>query len=189
MNALSSLADIVFYVYIVVLMLRLFLQKMGANYYNAIIQFLIKVTEPVIKPMRRFVPGYKGYDLAIVALIVVLELLSIWVVYGLRLGVFTGVAGTFLIFMGDMSSKVINIFFFAVIIAALLSWVSNPKTLVLEEVVGLLAQPVVKPFQRIIPIVGGFDLSPLAAIIALKLVDALISYQLIHMGVRQALSV
>ncbi|MCH9769711.1 MAG: YggT family protein, partial [Gammaproteobacteria bacterium] len=63
MRALISLLDLLFYVYTIILLLRLLLQKLGANYFNPIVQFLVKVTEPIIRPLRSILPGFRGYDL------------------------------------------------------------------------------------------------------------------------------
>jgi YggT family protein len=85
-SAASLLIHILFDSYIVILLLRLMLQKLGANWYNPISQFIIQLTEKPLKPLRKFIPGVAGFDLSILLLAFVLQYIEIVLLWVLQFG-------------------------------------------------------------------------------------------------------
>ena len=174
MNAASNggmyLVSVLFDLYIYVVLVRLILQYQGANYYNPISQFILKLTEPVIKPLKKFIPGFKGVDLSIVVFAVVLVLVKVLLLFLIKVG-FPNIFGLLLFSLGDLLGKLVNIYFWAIIINAIMSWVPSLSSNPLSEVVALISEPVLRIPRRFIPPIGGFDLSPIAAIIILQLIS------------------
>ena len=78
-NAISYLVETLIDLYIAAVLLRLLLQWARADFYNPVCQFLVKVTNPVIVPMRRVIPSIRRLDTASVVLMLVLEFFSVWV--------------------------------------------------------------------------------------------------------------
>ena len=185
-NAASFLVNIVFDLYIFVLLLRMLLQKFGASWHNPVSQFVIKITEPVLKPFRKFIPGFKGVDLSILVVAILLEMIEMWLMMWLRFNALPGIAGTVVVAIGELGMKAVNIFFYAVIISAICSWFPNLRGNPLISIVEMIAQPVLRPFRQLIPMVAGFDLSPIVAIIALVLVNMLVFGNIIAFGIRLA---
>jgi len=171
MNPLVFLIDILLHLYITALMLRIILQWVRADFYNPVSQFIIKITNPVVKPMRKIIPGLWGIDLATLIIVLLLSSIKTLVVYGL-------LPANILIIkiIIETIDLTLSVFLYAIIIQAILSWV-NPDPY--NPVVGLLNSitwPILKHFRKLIPNMGGFDISPIFAIIAIMFVKQSIHY-------------
>ncbi|MDH3716397.1 MAG: YggT family protein [Gammaproteobacteria bacterium] len=184
-NALQFLIEAVFDLYAMIIVLRFLMQSVRADYYNPVSQFVVKVTNPVLVPLRRLVPSVAGHDTAslVFAIAVLFVKLAILYAAGAR-GV--GIAGsvvflqnagimTLLALAGiELVALIINIFFFAIIVHVVLSWISQGGHNPIASLLFSLTQPILKPVQRFVPPIGGLDLSPVVAIIGLQLLKLLI---------------
>jgi len=174
-NPLIFLIETLFDLYIIVLMLRFILQQVRADFYNPISQFIVKATAPVLNPARKLIPGLGGIDLATIIVVVAFIAIKISLI-ALISGYSPSVLALLLTGIRDFITLAINIFIFAIIVQAILSWINpdpyNPVSGILFNITG----PVLTPFRRLIKPVGGLDLSPLVALIALMFLERLISY-------------
>lgn len=171
MNPFVFLIDILLHLYMTALMLRIILQWVRADFYNPVSQFIVKITNPPVKPMRKIIPGLWGIDMATLVIVLLLSLLKTVVVYG-------PVPVEILIIKAliETINLSLSIFLYAIIIQAVLSWV-NPDPY--NPVIGLLNSitwPILKHFKKLIPNMGGFDISPIFAIIAIMFVQQSIHY-------------
>ncbi len=174
-NPLLFLIETLFDLYIIVLMLRFILQQVRADFYNPISQFIVKATAPVLNPARKIIPGIGGIDLATIIVVILFIAVKIFII-ALLAGYSPTLPALILTGIRDFISLALNIFIFAIVIQAILSWI-NPDPY--NPVSGLLfsiTRPVLEPFRRIIKPVGGLDLSPLFALIALMFVQRLVVY-------------
>lgn len=169
-------------IYIYMLLLRFILQKLRANYFNQVIQVLVKLTDPVVKPLRRILPSVKGYDLAIVLIVIILQLLIILLVAFVGLQAWTSILGFFLILIGELGKKVIYIYFAAIIAGALASWFRNLSFSPAFEVVHLICEPIMARVRRVIPPLAGIDFSPMVVIVGLYIINSVVFYPLIYYG-------
>lgn len=165
--------------YLLVALLRFILQLVRADFYNPLSQFTVKATQPLLAPMRRFIPSVVGIDLAGLVLVIVLQLVLMGVVLALAgLPVpqllpqmlawsLIAVAGLFL-----------KVFFFALIISVILSWIapgsSNPGAQLTHQV----CEPMLSPIRNLLPNLGGLDISPIFAFIAIRLLESLVIHNL-----------
>ncbi|GAB4345851.1 MAG: YggT family protein [Gammaproteobacteria bacterium] len=170
---LEFLIETLFGLYILAVMLRFLLQWVRADFYNPISQFLVKVTNPPLRPLRRFIPGLAGIDLASVVLMLVLQMVALSLVFMVR-GAIPGVGVLLIVSVAELVSLLLNVFLVTIFIQVILSWVNpgqyNPVTSLLYS----LNQPLLGPAQRLIPPIGGIDLSPIVVIIAIQLAKMLI---------------
>ncbi|TDY04144.1 YggT family protein [Thiohalophilus thiocyanatoxydans] len=169
-NAGVFLIQTIFGLYALIVMLRLLLQVVRADFYNPISQFLVKATSTPLRPLRRFIPGYAGIDFAAVVLLLILKLVEITLISLFPEFPTLAIGGALALAVVELLKLLINVYIFGIIIMAVLSWVS-PGTY--NPVAGLLHQlmePVLRPFRRLLPPMGGLDLTPLIALIALWLV-------------------
>lgn len=185
-TALSFLINLFFDLYILVLLLRLLFQKFGAHWFNPISQFVIRLTEPVLKPMRRFLPGFKGFDLAIIFLALALEMIEVWLLGLLQFRMWLHPLGVLIISIGNLCIKVVNIYIYAIIIGAIISWLPLLQNNPLAEIIRLLTNPILNPLRRRISPKSGFDFTPLIAIVILFLMNILIFNQIVSLGTRLA---
>ena len=186
-NAGIFLIEIIFDLYIIILMLRLFLQKTGARYYNPVSQLIIKLTNPLVAPLQRIIPGYKGFDFAIIFLIFVFEIIEMIILVWLQFKVVPGFGGTLIVAVGMIGRKFMNLYFWAVIISVLMSWVEALQRSPVAEIVYLITEPIMRRVRRIVPSIAGFDLSPILVLILLQLISILVFNPIIAAGVRVAL--
>lgn len=172
-NPAEFLITTLFSLYILAIMLRFLLGLVRADFYNPISQFLVKITSPLLVPLRKVIPGVGRIDSASVVLMLVLQFVALLLIVLLR-GVEVAPGYLLVAAIGELVMLAINVFFFAIIIQVILSWVSpgqyNPATAVLYS----LTAPVLRPVQKLIPPVSGFDLSPLFALIGLQVVRMLV---------------
>ena len=172
-NPLIFLIQLLFGLYILVVMLRFLLQLTRADFYNPISQFIVKATSPLLNPLRRVIPGMAGIDLAAVVLMWLLqtiELALIVMISGMGGGLLSAMAWA----LPELVNLVINVFLFAILIQVILSWVNpgayNPALGLIHS----LTEPVLRPARRMIPPISGLDLSPMLVMVGLTLTKMLL---------------
>ena len=174
-NPLVFLVDILFDIYIAIMLLRFLLQYVGADFYNPISQFIVKATQKPVFITRRIIPSYRGLDLATLALVLVLILIKLIVLYAIS-GIQPSIAGLIIKAFYDLIQLSIDIFIFAIFIQAILSWVNpdphNPVSGLLRN----LTSPILKPIGKVVPLMGGLDLSPIVALIGLMFIKRVVVY-------------
>lgn len=160
--------------YLLIVLLRFILQLVRADFYNPLSQFIVRATHPLLKPLRRMIPSLGGLDLAslVLALIVQYVLMALTL---MLMGV--GVGDPLLILVWSLigvTALLLKVFFFALIISVILSWVAqgthNPAALLVNQI----CEPLLMPIRRILPNLGGLDLSPIVAFLILNLLDMLV---------------
>jgi len=174
-NAFSFLVGTLLDLYTTAVILRLLLQWVRADFYNPVCQFLVKVTNPIIVPLRRVVPSIRKLDTASVVLILALEIASVWIAS--RLSSSPLDAYQVLVFsLMKLGSTVLMTYFFLIIAAVILSWIGAGMRHPAVPLVYKLTEPVLAPFRKIIPPIAGIDLSPLFALIAIRFLLLLIGW-------------
>jgi YggT family protein len=162
------LIDSLFSLYILAILLRFLLQWCGADFYNPISQFLVKATHPPLRILRRFVPSIGRIDTSSLVLVLSLQMLADFSILLLK-GVTINIGALAILSFTQLISLLINVLVFAVFARALLSWM-NPGTFnAAASILATLTEPLLDLCRRIIPNLGGIDLSPLAALLLLQL--------------------
>lgn len=165
-NPLIFIIQTLMDLYILTFMLRFLLQCVRADFYNPISQLLVKITNPLLVPARRLLPGWGGIDLAAIILVLLLNAVKLIVLYSLQ-GKIPGVFPLFILSLAETISLLINIFLFSILIQVILSWIApyqhNPVTSVIHH----LNEPLLRPARRMLPPVSGFDFSPLFVMLLL----------------------
>lgn len=166
--------------YLFSIVLRFLLQVARADYHNPVSQFIVKVTNPALIPLRRFIPGFGGLDIASLVLALLVQMLAITLsalfllgfdIYSLPAGLsifawaVLGVCGLFLKF-----------FFWGLLISVIASWIAagsyNPALMLLQQVL----EPVMQPVRRMLPDMGGFDISPIVVFLSIQVLEILLHY-------------
>lgn len=167
--------------YLLVVLLRFVLQLVRADFYNPISQFIVRATSPLLMPLRRVIPGFGGIDLASLVLAVLVQLL-LMVITLMLLGVGVGNLAQLLVWsLIGVSSLFLKIFFFALIVSVILSWVAPGTHNPAAHLVYQICEPLLAPIRRFLPNLGGLDISPIFAFIALNLLDMLVIHNLAAM--------
>jgi YggT family protein len=180
-NAVVFLVQTLFGLYILCIMLRLILQMTRANFYNPVSQFLVKVTNPPLVPMRRFIPGFMGIDMAAVALMVVLQSLELFIIAATQ-SISIGLIGLLVLTIAELLRLLVNVYFYAILIQVILSWVApggaNPAVTLIYSI----TEPLLGRARRLIPPISGFDLSPIVVMIGLQLATMLFISPIADLG-------
>ena len=149
------------------LMLRFLLRATYADWNHPIVQFIAKITNPLCAPFNKVMPAKGRWDWSAMATAIVIQALFVVLVGYLTARSF-GVPFIVLASTTEIINQLLDMMFWLIIIQAVLSWVSpgyNPNTAIFEQ----LTQPILAPFRRFIPPMGGIDLTPIVAILAIKL--------------------
>lgn len=187
-QAASFLLDTLFGLFTLAVLLRFYLQLVGAPFHNPISQAVVALTNFVVRPVRRMIPSLAGLDMSTLVLAFVAQLLlqlaTLWLkdypILVATASVFAAVAGLALLGLVRLS---IYILLYAVLIQAILSWI-NPHTPA-APVLDSLTRPLLKPLRRRFSPASGLDLTPLIIFVAAQLLILLvvnpIESQLLHL--------
>lgn len=160
---------------ILTIMLRFILQWVRADFYNPISQFIVKLSNPLLKPFRRFIPGVGGLDMAAVVLMIVLKCIELLLIHAIS-GMPINILVILVLSITGLLSLLLYVFIFAIIISAVASWIAPGGYNPVLNLVGQLTAPVMRPIQRYVKPVSGMDLSPLVALLILNLLVMAIPY-------------
>lgn len=158
---------------VTVFLLRLLLPLCRADARNPLSQAVIKLTNPLVMPLRRVLPPMKRLDTASLIALLLVQLAStalIWTLSGLTLS-----PGPVLFAaLRELLSVLLQLYFFIILINVVLSWVAPGAYSPGAALIDSLCKPVLRPFQRLIPPIAGLDLSALFALIAIQALQLLL---------------
>jgi YggT family protein len=159
-EAVLYLVRVVFEFYLLLVLLRFLFQLVRADFYNPFLQFVVALTQPPLRILRRFIPGFFGVDLANVALLVVIQVAEIYLLTSLLAGM-PALAGVLALTLARLIKLIVYVYLFAVFARALLSWI-NPYGArhPLGDLLYRLTEPMLAPARRWIPQAQGIDFSP-----------------------------
>lgn len=173
MSSVQFLISTLFDLYLMVVLLRLWLQFSRADFYNPFSQFVVKATHPLVSPMRRILPSIGRLDTATLVLALLVAALK-WIMLSLVVGG-TGINPLTLVIVSfaTVIKEALTLLMYVLILRAIMSWVSqgsNPMELVLAQ----LTEPMLAPIRKRMPDMGGLDLSVMVVILGLLFVQKLL---------------
>jgi len=179
----SFLLQTLLSMYLFAMVLRFLLQLVRADFYNPISQFLVRITNPVVLPVRRVVPSLGGIDLSSLLLALLLQMLLIALLLFFRHNAIAGPGALLIGSLFGIAGLLLKIYFFAIIAMIVLSWVApgtgHPAVYLLHQI----TEPVMAPFRRVLPAMGGLDLSPILVFIMIHVVEIALAHMANALGV------
>lgn len=172
-NASTFLIDALLGIYIFAVLLRFLLQLVRADFYNPLCQAIVTLTNPTLRPMRRYVPSVMGLDTAAIVLLLILQMGNIWLV-GLTQDLTFPFFGVLAIAVAEILNTALWTFIGAIIVQVILSWVAQGVYSPFISVVHSLTEPILSPIRNAIPPLGGLDFSPFIAILLLNVTDMIV---------------
>lgn len=160
--------------YLLIILLRFVLQLVRADFYNPLSQFAVRATQPLLKPLRRIIPSMFGLDMSSLVLAIIVQFLLFALIFLLAVGYINNPLLLLVWSLIAVTSLFLKIFFYALIISVILSWVAPGSHNPGAELVNQICEPALAPFRKILPNLGGLDISPILAFMALKLLDMLV---------------
>lgn len=180
MSALAQIGNLVlgtaFDIYIMLVWLRFLLQLVHADFYNPISQFVVKATSPLLHPLRRIIPALGGMDVAALVLIVLLYMLEMAL-----LGIISGVGAMppvtlLLTTVYGLLMLATKFYFWLLLLSVVLSWVAPGSNAPASILVYQLTEPVLAPCRKLLPAMGGLDLSPIIAFLGINIFQILLQH-------------
>ncbi len=147
------------------LLFRFWMQAVRVRPPYSMGQFIFKMTDWLVLPLRRLLPGVGGYDWASLVATVGVALLSMALQLGMRSAF--AVEPWLLLSLLSLVHWVAYGFIGLIIVEVIFSWV-NPQA-PLAPVVRGMTEPLLRPFRRLLPAIAGVDLSPVLAFLVLRI--------------------
>jgi len=192
-SPLTLIVNTIFDIYVLLVLLRFMLQMLRADFYNPVSQFVVRLTSPPLKILRRFIPSVAGQDTSAILLclsiifakFMLLRLLGTGVIHiGGTVAPIGGIGylGLLIYSFADLASLFLTVFLIAIIIQVVMSWISPGAYNPVIGLVNTFAAPALRPVRKIVPPIGGLDLSPLFATLMIIVAKLLIIPPLIYLG-------
>ena len=180
MEAVIYILRFAFDALLMILIMRFWLQWVKADFYNPLSQFVVKVSNPLVVPLRRVIPGFGGLDIATIVVaysVATLKFFTLAALAGESLG-----SLAFYIGLLVLIKQAGFLLFVIMIVLAIMSWVVqgyNPTMMVFHQ----LTEPFLRPIRSIMPNLGGLDLSMIVAFLAMNVINILLSNSLPYWNV------
>ncbi len=168
MNALVFIVQTLLSLVLFVFMLRVLLQLARADFRNPLAQAVVKITNPLVLPLRRVLPPIGKIDTAsLVAVILVATVEVVIVAVMSRLFVPDLLTWVRLVAM-EIVRTALSAYFYAILLYAVLSMIAPGGYSPVQSLLGALCEPILRPIRRVIPPIAALDFSPLWALIAIQ---------------------
>lgn len=171
-EAFYFLMDTLFTIALMIVMLRLWLQLVRADFYNPLSQFVVKATNPLIVPLRRIIPSIGPLDtssLLLALMVAAAKVVTIQLLLAGQINPGATVVGALVVFIKEAFS----LLFWVIVIRAIMSWFSQGRN-PMEHLLHQLTEPLLSPIRRFIPPMGGLDLSVVVLLVALQFLQILV---------------
>lgn len=166
MHTLTFLVKTLIELYVIVLLLRIWMQWARCDFYNPLAQFVVKITQPIIRPLRRVIPAFGPIDGASLVLAFVLASVKYPLLGLINQGGFPLSLDLVLIGVLSLLKAAGNLVFWVILIRSLMSWVSQGRSPI-DYVLFQLTEPLMSPVRRLLPAMGGIDFSAMIVILVL----------------------
>ncbi|QKJ88574.1 YggT family protein [Paramixta manurensis] len=172
MLTLTFLVKTLIDLYVMVLLLRIWMQWSRCDFYNPLSQFIVKVTQPILKPLRRIIPAIGPVDTASLLLAFVLTTLKYPILLLIQVGALSVDPMNLLVGLLSLIKSAGYLVFWVIIIRSLMSWVSQGRSPI-DYVLIQLTEPLMAPIRRILPAMGGIDFSAMIVVLILYMLNYL----------------
>jgi len=182
LEAGSYIVETIFTLYLIVVILRFLLQLARADFYNPISQFIVKATNPPLKPLRRIIPGIGGLDVASIVLALIVQLIAIFLLGFInQLGL---VNPLYALLWGSLGllSLLCKFYFVTLIVSIIASFIAPGSHHPVLMLVSQLNDPIMRPLRKILPPMGGLDFSPILAFMLINVAEIFIRAGVMKLG-------
>jgi YggT family protein len=170
--------------YLTIVLLRFLLQLARADFYNPISQFTVKITNPLLRPVRKFVPGWGGIDGASLVLAIIIQAITFFLILVALNGGIPAINPLVLLTWAVLGvlDLVVKIYFWSVIAVVVVSWIAPGSSHPAIQLVSQITEPIMRPVRNVIPSMGGLDFSPIAVFLILQVIMVMIDHLKISAG-------
>lgn len=170
--------------YLTIVLLRFLLQLARADFYNPITQFAVKATNPLLRPLRRVIPGWGGIDGASLVLAIIIQAITFFLILFALNGSIPGINPLTLLTWSVLNvlGLIVKIYFWSVIAVVVVSWVAPGSHHPAIQLVAQITEPVMRPVRNVMPAIGGLDLSPIVVFLILNVISVVIDHMKVAAG-------
>ncbi len=180
--AIKFLLDLLTTIIVALFVLRFLLQLTRADFYNPASQAIVKFTNPLVMPLRKVIPGWGGLDLASIVAALVLQAAALLLLFAYDAGLrgFPMPPWTLIALRTPIELVLLTLQLYVILIflRILMSWLNPDPRNPAMSILFSLTEPLLRPARRVVPPIGGFDLSPILVLIALQFLHILIGQDL-----------
>ncbi len=169
-SAGAFIVQMIFGIYVLLIVLRFLMQVSGANYYNPLCQAVVKITGPAIRPFQNFFPTIKGVDTATLMVAIIIQIIAL-MLFMLLAGGDLFLFRYILWSMLGVVSLILDIYFFSLLIMVIASWIAPYSTHPALQLINQLSEPLCASVRKFLPPLGGIDFSPILVFIVIRLID------------------
>ena len=177
---LSSVFDL----YLFVLAIRVILAYVNADYYHPVTQFVVKLTDFIIKPLRRIIPNMKEIEVGTLLVMLIVAGLKFFLLCSLSFGT-PNVAGIGILAVADSLRIFLQVYFYALLLQAIISWVQPGSAT--GFMLNRITAPLLTPIQKVIPPIAGIDVSPIPALLLIQFIIIIAIQPLLAYGLSIAI--
>ncbi|MEM7082435.1 MAG: YggT family protein [Pseudomonadota bacterium] len=175
MNALIFILNFAGQLLVGLFIVRFLLQLHRADFHNPVSQAVVSLTNPLVMPLRKFIPGFKGMDMASLFAALIMQVLVIIVLVVVQVGSVPGVRYLIVQSVFGLISLVLGLYTITIFLRVILSWVNPDPRNPIVSILYSLTEPILAPARRFIPPLGGLDLSPLIVLVLIQALSILIT--------------
>lgn len=166
MLTLTFLVKTVIELYVMVLLIRIWMQWSRCDFYNPFAQFVVKITQPIVGPLRKVIPSLGPIDTSSLLVAFILTTLKYPVLLLIQVGVLSLDPMNLLVGLLSLLKSAGTMVFWVIIVRSLMSWISQGRSPI-EYVLIQMTEPMMAPIRRILPAMGGIDFSAMIVILIL----------------------
>lgn len=183
--ALLFVTNSIFDIYLFVLIVRIILVWVRADYFNPLVQFVARCTDFLIKPLRHYIPNIGKLETSTLFVLFSLEIVKFFIVLMLTFGM-PNFIGLVILAVEDIIKLIVQAFFYGIMLQVILSWVQpfSPLNRILLQFTG----PIMRPIQRVVPPIAGIDISPIPALMLLQVLIIMVVNPLMAIGSGMAIN-
>ncbi|MFP2516020.1 YggT family protein [Buttiauxella agrestis] len=166
MLTLTFLVKTLIELYVMVLLIRIWMQWSRCDFYNPFAQFIVKITQPIVGPLRRIIPSIGPIDTSSLLVAFILTTMKYPILLLIQVGALSLDPMNLLVGLLSLLKSAGTLVFWVIIIRSLMSWISQGRSPI-EYVLMQLTEPMMAPIRRVIPAMGGIDFSAMVVILIL----------------------
>lgn len=183
-QTLMFLIQFIFGLFSFVIVLRVWLRAIHADYNHPFVNSIAKSTTPLVRKLQKHIPDFGSIETASIVLLLLLTLVKLFLISFIA-GHIPGVGGLFIWTLASLVEVVLDTVFYMMIMMAILSWIPNAQP-DLYRLLAQLTEPLLQPVRRMIPLLGGMDLSPVVVLIVIQVIEMLMVNPVVRLGIGAA---
>ncbi len=186
-QATIFLVELSFDIFILALILRYLFTVVRIDSFNPLSGLIIKITDPLLKPLRRTIPSYLDVDWPLVLVLFVLQAIEITLVTLVATGGIPALAGLAILTIANLLRMVLYIYLFIILIQVIISWINPNAYSLITKIMQQISTPILNPARKLLPSAGGIDFSPLIILVIINLLMILVVSPLLDWGQKLSL--